>query len=699
MYMTGRERKMLHILLTAQHQYTTLAELADHLQVSQRTIQRELQKLEDICTQFNLKIDKQAGRGMRLAGDGADFEKLESALLQVPSSELDPGERKILLLHYLMKENAVVKQAGLANEFQMTNAALSQLLDELEEFLNPYGVTIIRRRGYGIELSGDEKAKRRSLANLMMEELESSSIYSIHEGQLFNQRTLDHRVFSIVSRDEFDQVDRLIKPEISGLPYPLTDSAYVSLLLHICLSLERIRAGATVEHQEKLLAELKELQEYEIAKKITHLISEAFDLKIEEQETGYITIHLKTAKRRFQEQFVDQLTDPELAVTVHQLVRAISDRMNVNLIDDPDLIEGLIAHIEPGIQRAKEKNYTYNPLTKRIKKEYPELFEAVRAGLSEVLPAYEFPDGEIAFLALHFGSALEGVTGPDSLNVLVVCASGIGTSKMIGSRLNKEFDEFKSITLSSISEVEKHLEDAHYDLIVSTVGLSGLAEDYLLVNPLLPQQDAERIRAAIQTIKPMKKPSAMKQKPDDPVPFLHRLKLMNQYATSVEQILKQFRIEAVDYHKKFEKVLSKIDASLYEEELIHKKGAVTKSLTERESLGGMAIPDTGLALYHCKDQAVRQPVFRLYDLTSPYMLKGMDGEPTEVSRLILMISPADPDHKGAEVLSSISGSLVEEEYTMHLIRNGNQQEVFQFLQKTLNQFYTTKSHQLMEGSS
>lgn len=699
MYMTGRERKMLHILLTAQHQYTTLAELADHLQVSQRTIQRELQKLEDICTQFNLIIDKQAGRGMRLTGDSADFEKLESALLQVPSSELDPGERKILLLHYLMKENSVVKQSGLAGEFQMTNAALSQLLDELEEFLNPYGVTIIRRRGYGIELSGDEKAKRRSLANLMMEELESSSIYSIHEGQLFNQRTLDHRVFSIVSREEFDQVDRLIKSEISGLPYPLTDSAYVSLLLHICLSLERIRAGATVEHHEKLLDELKQLQEYAIAKRITHVISDAFSLEIEEQEVGYITIHLKTAKRRFQEQFVDQLTDPELAVTVHQLVRAISDRMNVNLIDDPDLIEGLIAHIEPGIQRAKEKNYTYNPLTKRIKKEYPELFEAVRAGLTEVLPAYEFPDGEIAFLALHFGSALEGVTGPDSLNVLVVCASGIGTSKMIGSRLNKEFDEFKSITLSSISEVEKHLEDAHYDLIVSTVGLSGLAEDYLLVNPLLPQQDADRIRTAIQTIKPMKKPSAMKQKPDDPVPFLHRLKLMNQYATSVEQILRQFRIETVDHHKKFEKVLSKIDASLYEEELILKKGAVSKSLTERESLGGMAIPDTGLALYHAKDESVRQPVFRLYDLSSPYLLKGMDGEPTEVSRLILMISPADSDHKGAEVLSSISGSLVEEEYTMHLIRNGNQQEVFQFLQKTLNQFYTTKSQQLMEGSS
>ncbi|MFB1082724.1 BglG family transcription antiterminator [Jeotgalibacillus sp. JSM ZJ347] len=697
--MTGRERKMLHILLTAQHQYTTLAELADHLQVSQRTVQRELQKLEDICTQFNLKIDKQAGRGMRLTGDSADFEKLESALLQVPSSELDPGERKILLLHYLMKENAVVKQSGLANEFQMTNATLSQLLDELEEFLNPYGVTIIRRRGYGIELSGDEKAKRRSLANLMMEELESSSIYSIHEGQLFNQRTLDHRVFSIVSREEFDQVDRLIKPEISGLPYPLTDSAYVSLLLHICLSLERIRAGATVEHQEKLLTEFKELQEYEIAKKITQLISAAFDLEIEEQEVGYITIHLKTAKRRFQEQFVDQLTDPELAVTVHQLVRAISDRMNVNLIDDPDLIEGLIAHIEPGIQRAKEKNYTYNPLTKRIRKEYPELFEAVRAGLSEVLPAYEFPDGEIAFLALHFGSALEGVTGPDSLNVLVVCASGIGTSKMIGSRLNKEFDEFKSITLSSISEVEKHLEEAHYDLIVSTVGLSGLAEDYLLVNPLLPQQDADRIRGAIQTIKPMKKPSAMKQKPDDPVPFLHRLKLMNQYATSVEQILRQFRIETVEHHKKFEKVLSKIDTSLYEEELVHKRGAVAKKLTERESLGGMAIPDTGLALYHCKDQAVRQPVFRLYDLTAPHILQGMDGTPTEVSRLILMISPSDPDHKGAEVLSSISGSLVEEEYTMHLIRNCNQQEVFQFLQKTLNQFYTTKSQQLMEGSS
>ncbi|WP_235420679.1 BglG family transcription antiterminator [Jeotgalibacillus alimentarius] len=697
--MTGRERKMLHILLTAQHQYTTLAELADHLQVSQRTIQRELQKIEDICAHFNVTLDKQAGRGMRLTGDSAGFGKLESALLQVPSSELDPGERKILLLHYLMKQDTVIKQIELANEFQMTNASLSQLLDELEEFLKPYGVKIIRKRGYGIELLGEEKSKRRSLANLMMEELESSSIYSIHEGQLFNQRTLDHRVFSIVSKEEFDQVDRLIKGDIAELPYPLTDSAYVSLLLHICLSLERIRAGATVEHHEDLLKDLQHLPEYDIAQTITHVIAEAFDLEIEEQEVGYITIHLKTAKRRFQEQFVDQLTDPELAVTVHQLVRAISDRLNVNLIDDPDLIEGLIAHIEPGIQRAKEKNYTYNPLTKRIKKEYPDLFEAVRAGLTEVLPVYEFPDGEIAFLALHFGSALEGITGPDSLNVLVVCASGIGTSKMIGSRLNKEFDEFKSITLSSISEVEKHLEETHYDLIVSTVGLSGLTEDYLLVNPLLPQQDADRIRTAIQTIKPMKKPSAMKQKPDDPVPFLHRLKLMNQYATAVEQILKQFRIESLDHHKKIEKVLTKLDSSLYEEGMISQKGAVAKSLAARESLGGMAIPDTGLALYHCRDQSVRQPLFRLYDLSSPFMLQGMDGQQTEVSRLILMISPADPAHKGAEVLSSISGSLVEEAYTMHLIRNGNQQEVFQFLQKTLNQFYTTKSQQLMEGSS
>ncbi|WP_244094271.1 BglG family transcription antiterminator [Jeotgalibacillus salarius] len=697
--MTGRERKMLHILLTAQHQYTTLAELAEHLQVSQRTVQRELQKLEDICTQFNLKLDKQAGRGMKLTGDSADFNKLESALLQVPSSELDPGERKILLLHYLMKQDSVVKLVELANEFQLATAALSQLLDELEEFLNPYGVTIIRRRGYGIELSGDEKSKRRSLANLMMEELESSSIYSIHEGQLFNQRTLDHRVFSIVSKEEFDQVDRLIKTEIAQLPYPLTDSAYVSLLLHICLSLERIRAGSTVEHNEELLDDFKQLSEYGIAQTIISVISEAFNLQIEEQETGYITIHLKTAKRRFQEQFVDQLTDPELAVTVHQLVRAISDRMNVNLIDDPDLIEGLIAHIEPGIQRAKEKNYTYNPLTKRIKKEYPVLFEAVRSGLSEVLPAYEFPDGEIAFLALHFGSALEGVTGPDSLNVLVVCASGIGTSKMIASRLNKEFDEFKSITLSAISEVEKHLDRTHFDLIISTVGLSGLAEDYLLVNPLLPQQDAERIRAAIQTIKPLKKPSAMKQKPDDPVPFLHRLKLMNQYATAVEQVLRQFRLESLGDIRKFKHVLTKIDDSLYEENIISDRGAVLESLSAREDIGGMGIPDTGLALYHCRDGAVKQPVFRLYDLDRPHTLKGMDGEPTAVSRLILMISPSETDNRGAEVLSSISGSLVEEEYTMHLVRNGDQQEVFQFLQKTLNQFYTTKSHQLMEGSS
>ncbi|TFE00815.1 BglG family transcription antiterminator [Jeotgalibacillus sp. R-1-5s-1] len=699
MYVTGRERKMLHILLTAQHQFTTLGELADHLQVSQRTVQRELNKLDDVLQQFHLGMDKQAGRGIRLTGSTDGFDKLESALLQVPTAELDAGERKILLLHYLMKQNTVVKLVELANEFQMPTAALSQTLDELEEFLRPYAVSIIRRRGYGIELSGDEKAKRRSLANLMMEELESSSIYSIHGGQLFNQRTLDHQVFTIVNREEFDQVDQLIKPFIEELPYPLTDSAYVSLLLHICLSLQRIRAGATVEHHDQLLEELQALPEYRIADQIISTLSQAFDMTIEEQETGYITIHLKTAKRRFQEQFVDQLINPELAVTVHQLVRAISDRLNVNLLDDPDLIEGLIAHIEPGIQRAKERNFTYNPLTNRIKREYPELFEAVRSSVAEVLPGYDFPDGELAFLALHFGSALEGQAEPGHLSVLVVCASGIGTSKMIASRLHKEFDEMKSITLSSIREVEKHLEESHFDLIVSTVGLSGLTEDYLLVNPLLPQSDAEKIRKTIHDIKPMKKPSALKQKPGDETPFLHRLKQMNQYANAVEQVLKQFRLEHIEGSISFSDVLKKIDLALFEEKMIEESGSVYRNLMERESIGGMGLPDTGLALYHCRDDMIRQPVFRLYDLPEPYELKGMDGAFMPVSRLILMVSPEDQESRGAEVLSTISGSLVEEESTMRLIRNGSEKEIFQFLQKTLHDFYTEKSKNLMEGTS
>ncbi len=81
----------------------------------------------------------------------------------------------------------------------------------------------------------------------------------------------------------------------------------------------------------------------------------------------------------------------------------------------------------------------YNPMTEQIKRDYFLLYMAVEEGMEKFFPGLLFSDNEIAFIVLHFGSALEIKREEAKIKALIVCSSGIGSSKMLASRLKKSF--------------------------------------------------------------------------------------------------------------------------------------------------------------------------------------------------------------------------------------------------------------------
>ncbi len=67
MYMTAREQKLLkHLLL--QNRYITVTELAELMQVSTRTIHRELKSIKPLMETVGLTLDKQPGKGLKAVG-------------------------------------------------------------------------------------------------------------------------------------------------------------------------------------------------------------------------------------------------------------------------------------------------------------------------------------------------------------------------------------------------------------------------------------------------------------------------------------------------------------------------------------------------------------------------------------------------------------------------------------------------------
>uniref|UniRef100_UPI001C30FFAD PRD domain-containing protein n=1 Tax=Bacillus sp. GbtcB15 TaxID=2824760 RepID=UPI001C30FFAD len=78
--------------------------------------------------------------------------------------------------------------------------------------------------------------------------------------------------------------------------------------------------------------------------------------------------------------------------------------------------------LEPAINRVKENNEMYNPMTEQIKRDYFLLYKAVEEGMEKFFPGHLFSDDEIAFIVLHFSSALAIKRVGEKIKALIVCS-------------------------------------------------------------------------------------------------------------------------------------------------------------------------------------------------------------------------------------------------------------------------------------
>ena len=110
----------------------------------------------------------------------------------------------------------------------------------------------------------------------------------------------------------------------------------------------------------------------------------------------------------------------------------------------------------------------------------------------------ELSDDEITYIVLHFAAAMERISNDQVFkvpSVIVVCSTGVGTSKLVLSRLNKYFN-FNIKKVIALHNLKRSLLEEKVDFIVSTVKIS---EDFpnVVVSPLLKESDIENINSLL----------------------------------------------------------------------------------------------------------------------------------------------------------------------------------------------------------
>ena len=493
MLMSTREKEIIELLIKYYSQYVTISEIAQQLGVSSRTIHRELKHIEEYLNSFHITLERVNKKGIRLIGTPFHLQTLKDAIIEYTTVDLTVEEQKAIILYALIQSKFAVKQFSLAQEISVSVQALTKLLDELEDELPSYQLTLQRKRGEGVYLEGPESKKREFLSQLMVNNLNSTSVYSVIENH-FVYQSINSSQASFVNLEEIFKIERILMDYLEELPYSLTEASYLTLTVHIMLSISRIQNHEYVSIDDDIYNSIQKTLEHQVATEISKRLETIYDITFTVPEIAFITIHLRGAQRRStSREFENSEFDDRV---IQNFVNRVEQLLNQHFDDYPTLVQGLALHINPAINRIEANIETYNPLTEMIKQNYTRLFNIVEKAISETWPNLTFPDSEIAFIVLHFGGALKHQEVQRHLQVLVVCSSGVGTSRILSTRLQQLFNDIQSTTQASVSDL-KHLNLEEFDGIISTVKLD-IKQSYITVNPLLPEADLKYVASFLK---------------------------------------------------------------------------------------------------------------------------------------------------------------------------------------------------------
>ncbi|WP_217972676.1 BglG family transcription antiterminator [Staphylococcus xylosus] len=673
MFLSTREKEIIEMLIKYHGQYVTIYDIAQHLAVSSRTIHRELKSIESFLSTFDIDLERVTKKGIQLKTTEMALNSLKHALLHENTIDLSQEEQKVIILYALIQTNTPIKQYVLAQEIGVSNQTMTKLLDDIDTELDQYQLTLQKKRGEGIQLHGAESKKRELLSQLMVNNLNSTSVYSVIENH-FVYQSINQSQLAMVDMDKIFQIERILMDHLGQLPYSLTESSYLTLTVHIVLSIERMLNNQYVALNDDIYNSVKDSFEHEVAQALALHLEHIYGVQFNQAEVTFITIHLKGAKRK---ESAEVFKDSKDESKIEKFIHSVSHFSQQSFKDFKTLSEGLKLHIIPAINRLNANIETYNPLTEMIQHKYPRLFESVHRALLQTWPNFNFPDSEIAFIVLHFGGALQNQNSA-FYNVLVVCSSGIGTSRLLATRLQQTFSDIQKTTQASVGDLND-IDATQFDAIISTVDLD-IALPYITVNPLLPDADVNHVSAFLNTH--------------------HKQPKIQTYETNNSNILNPE--EKLTYIRKGLEIIDSVNVdytsvsnwttyltnTLLEHQIITEGQSFAELIKQHMDHQGFVLAPYPIAIPHLKSEIIKKPFILITILNEPILLNSNQNDNLSVRYLLSMFVP--PDDTMAQLVSDISGKLVE-----HLDNIDGFMEQPEQLQTLLKQSYLMQLQKLL----
>lgn len=675
----------------------SLKDMAEKFEISERSIRYDIENINYYLGRAGLNEIEKSAKGIYNLAE--DYDKIEKFLTDLTKRfyvfTADERKEYIEMRFLFYPDN---KFLDFAEELDVSISTIKLDLKEIKVFLLEHDLNLIFVSKQGVVLQGNEEKIRNLQLKFMNKYLHITSGNIFTEKQREKNSHASTIIFEEIA-DIYKNIDLkiiriFVKRVEKKLNTVISDEAFMLIRFYIGIMIVRIREGNSLENRDTNKKFIMGTKEFSIIEKEIEHLKNHFEIEINESEMLLLTeMFLGAHSYNFNSSFFENWI--ELETSVNEIIRDLGKILNINLSQDKILIDGLLNHLKPAYYRIRNNIAFENSIYNEVAELYGSLYEKVEIVSKKYLEKYigkEIPKEEIAFLTIHFKTAIDRKLSAQkkTKNILLVCGLGYGSSKLLAQKLLERYD----VNIVDTIPYHKFLETDSYneiDFIITTLEMEEL--NYPLpvikVHPILTKED--RILLENYGLSESKKRISLKSllniiREETEIKneeiLIEKLKklLKHKYVDDISS-MKNYTLQdllPLSNIKVEERVLSWEEAIIKGGECLVKNGAVTSEyineMIENVKINGsyMVINDK-IALPHARtENFVMKTGMSLLKLVEPVIFPG-----DKKVKIILCFSSVD--HK--EHIDALTKfvTLIEEHDFLNFIEYSSREEIKNFI--------------------
>ncbi len=480
--MTDKTAQLIDVLRSARD-WMSAQSLAERLNVTARSIRNYVAAIKSASDPF--EVIEASARGYRINLEAYDTYK-QASTAKPKASPSTPRERANHLIRLIIDSPGGISLDDAAKSMHVSAATAELDLKKARDIVATCDVTISRFDGR-LALEGSETAIRRVISLLVYSSLDSDFV------NLYSVATR----FEIPKLVEFktDLIERL---DFHG--FIINEYGIDSVLLHVAITVDRVRSGRTLPDISQDLGEEAEL----IASVIRDLVQKHFEVTLGPIEESYLARQIAT--RVISAAKANSLSAaqaaPEDRETLLKVIEKVYEEYRVDL-NNEELVDRLALHLGHLFYRAKFNVFSRNPIAKSIKTSYPLIFDLAvfMCSLIQKERGIVIDEDEISYVALHIGSFLERQAQEGNrVTATIICPSYYDLHIVMRESIEKDLGD--DITIESVvNRTDVDVRGLTSDIIISTIPLSVRMNNAIEVKPFLTQKNMTDLRNLVSDIR------------------------------------------------------------------------------------------------------------------------------------------------------------------------------------------------------